>query len=1021
MAVQDLYNQSVSSTAGRVLHITGSGQVCTLTNQNGTTVKVFRDQDPITESSLPNGEIRYTFHFADGTEEHIDVNGIRSISFDDQNRLVITQDNGTQTISMPLTGETGPGYTSVTDNGDGTFTFNGANGATNFTTPDLRGERGYASSITSSTIPGGTRISISNADPDVSDTTFDVFNGQDVSVRTERNATNNGITVHVDHSGSTPTVSFNIPDGDAITNADINAQGDLILTYTSYRDPDNPTTRTQNVGAISGGTGGGTNFDDVVTFWSRTVTYDAGHYVTDGTRRFRSLVNNNINNPIPTDETSNASWSFVGILASVAYDGTADSITDDNNSAPLHFITCTRTEWEAYRTSNPDHARTEYTITDDFDQPLVGSGAGLDRATADGIYAQRVHTHTASQITDLSNAVASTASVTNNTNKIGMPAPDKGNTPSSDVGTVPIVQANADYALELLTLSDISDVTIATSDLNFLSGVTSNIQGQLDTKVDASALNSLGAGNIVSGVFDVARIPDLDASKITTGTFDIARIPVDTVISSTSTNPVQNLVINTALNERASLSGDNIFTGANQLDGAVSGTGFETAVNTLVSAAITGGSSFDTMLDEMSTNVVQNAVITAGINAKQDILQVYSETVNGTMDVRLGFSAAQGASALNFSTDVTLPIGSTFQDSGTTYTVTSSAQFTANIFPNLATGITAPTTLTFDIPNDAVIDGDLNIDNALVVSNGAGTTTLLSTGLVWNDGTVQTGPLRGVTETGRADLDVSLISAAASQTGDYDAFDATPANTSNWADVTSIQANQLVNSAGVTFLQATSNGDELLLVRNINNWALFRVTGSTSTPPNHSGVTVTLINSLGDAGTAPVSYNAYRDSNGVDVNLALPTLDVTTRGRSFNLSTGLTFPDGTTQTTAGGGISTTGVSGTLPTSNFGFDGAATSTTWDVGPARYFKITIPWAGTNGNTALQLSFTHNLPDFNAVDCVARATLLSDGAGNPPIDHLLDITDTTIAFRNLDGTNVFPNDTKGTTTTLTGFYLI
>jgi hypothetical protein len=40
-----------------------------------------------------------------------------------------------------------------------------------------------------------------------------------------------------------------------------------------------------------------------------------------------------------------------------------------------------------------------------------------------------------------------------------------------------------------------------------------------------TALHNINASWVVSGVFDVARIPDLDASKIVSGTFDVARIP----------------------------------------------------------------------------------------------------------------------------------------------------------------------------------------------------------------------------------------------------------------------------------------------------------------------------------------------------------------------------------------------------------------------------------------------------------------------------------------------------------------
>jgi hypothetical protein len=46
--------------------------------------------------------------------------------------------------------------------------------------------------------------------------------------------------------------------------------------------------------------------------------------------------------------------------------------------------------------------------------------------------------------------------------------------------------------------------------------------GDIDINVN---LQNLSADNIVSGIFDVARIPDLDAGKITTGTLDSNRIP----------------------------------------------------------------------------------------------------------------------------------------------------------------------------------------------------------------------------------------------------------------------------------------------------------------------------------------------------------------------------------------------------------------------------------------------------------------------------------------------------------------
>ena len=54
-----------------------------------------------------------------------------------------------------------------------------------------------------------------------------------------------------------------------------------------------------------------------------------------------------------------------------------------------------------------------------------------------------------------------------------------------------------------------------------LSGLMS---GDTDLTINVN-LENITASNVVSGIFDVARIPDLSANKITTDTLGTARIP----------------------------------------------------------------------------------------------------------------------------------------------------------------------------------------------------------------------------------------------------------------------------------------------------------------------------------------------------------------------------------------------------------------------------------------------------------------------------------------------------------------
>lgn len=64
-----------------------------------------------------------------------------------------------------------------------------------------------------------------------------------------------------------------------------------------------------------------------------------------------------------------------------------------------------------------------------------------------------------------------------------------------------------------ITVSQISDVTATAAELNFTDGVTSNIQTQLDAKVDDSQIGT-GANQIVQ-LDGSARLPAVDGSQLT--------------------------------------------------------------------------------------------------------------------------------------------------------------------------------------------------------------------------------------------------------------------------------------------------------------------------------------------------------------------------------------------------------------------------------------------------------------------------------------------------------------------------
>ena len=98
-------------------------------------------------------------------------------------------------------------------------------------------------------------------------------------------------------------------------------------------------------------------------------------------------------------------------------------------------------------------------------------------------------------------------------------------------------------------------------------------------------------------------------------------ITVDSTISSTSTNPVQNKVVYTAL--------------AGKQDKLTAGTGISISGNT-ISCTVSGGGgtvTIDSALSGTSTNPVQNKVIYTALAGKQDKINYETwtfTTVSGT-------------------------------------------------------------------------------------------------------------------------------------------------------------------------------------------------------------------------------------------------------------------------------------------------------------------------------------------------------------------------------------------------------
>ena len=145
-------------------------------------------------------------------------------------------------------------------------------------------------------------------------------------------------------------------------------------------------------------------------------------------------------------------------------------------------------------------------------------------------------------ILKLTNSTSSTSTTTAATPSSVKSAYDLANTAKTNAATA---QTKADSAYSLAegkvgSLSDLG-ITATATELNYMDGVTSNVQTQLDGKA-ASGHTHDAATTSVAGFMTAAMVTKLNG--IATGA---TKVTVDSALSSSSTNPVQNKVVNSAI------------------------------------------------------------------------------------------------------------------------------------------------------------------------------------------------------------------------------------------------------------------------------------------------------------------------------------------------------------------------------------------------------------------------------------------------------------------------------------------
>ena len=184
---------------------------------------------------------------------------------------------------------------------------------------------------------------------------------------------------------------------------------------------------------------------------------------------------------------------------------------------------------------------------------FVGSNVTITPdATNDKItFAVASGSTSAKGIVQLTNSTSSTSTTTAATPAAVKSAYDLANTANTAAAAA---QATADgkaNASHTHTVANITDLTVTATELNYMDGVTSGVQAQLDGKA-ASGHGHDVATTSANGFMSKDMVTKLNG--IATGA---NKTTVDSSLSSSSTNPVQNKVVNSAISTLTSTVSSN--------------------------------------------------------------------------------------------------------------------------------------------------------------------------------------------------------------------------------------------------------------------------------------------------------------------------------------------------------------------------------------------------------------------------------------------------------------------------------
>ena len=238
------------------------------------------------------------------------------------------------------------------------------------------------------------------------------------------------------------------------------------------------------------------------------------------------------------------------------------SLDTHTSNSTSHITSTERTNWNAAKThADSTHAPSDAEKNQNaFSNITVGSTTVSADTTTDTItfvgsnvtitpdatndkitFAVADGSTSAKGLVQLTNSTSSTSTTTAATPNSVKTAYDLANTAKTAAATAQTTADSKANASHTHTVANITDLTATVTELNYMDGVTSNVQTQLDGKALSSHSHS-DASTSAAGFMTAAMVTKLNG--IATGA---NKTTVDSSLSTSSTNPVQNKIVATAI------------------------------------------------------------------------------------------------------------------------------------------------------------------------------------------------------------------------------------------------------------------------------------------------------------------------------------------------------------------------------------------------------------------------------------------------------------------------------------------